>query len=259
MAFQSLHTHPHKTDNESKLLRRGPFDTKEELESSLHDAYTSLQSQLTLSSQLHSHSDSDLKQLNRALIYGVLTRPQAQQSLITHLAAVTRDGYACFVSILLRLVNELYPKLLDQPRRHLLWLVRQLISLSASDVDALCLSLLRRIVGGDVGQWNVWLAGQMLDILRSNWSWFAGHSGLLTHTLFTFLRLLPDHFMAKNPVLNELKQDEAAFCVKILRDCFQDCLVIGRDLVRLLQDVASIPEFEPVWKDLLSNPSAFNS
>ena len=32
--------------------------------------------------------------------------------------------------------------------------------------------------------------------------------------------------------------------------------VIGRDLVRLLQDVARVPEFEKLWKEILYNPSA---
>ena len=35
-----------------------------------------------------------------------------------------------------------------------------------------------------------------------------------------------------------------------------DCIQIGRDLVRLLQDVARIPEFEALWKEILHNPSA---
>lgn len=41
-------------------------------------------------------------------------------------------------------------------------------------------------------------------------------------------------------------------CVCVL----QECLVIGRDLVRLLQNVARIPEIEAFWKDLLHNPSS---
>ena len=32
--------------------------------------------------------------------------------------------------------------------------------------------------------------------------------------------------------------------------------MIGRDLVRLLQDVARLPEFREFWKDLLSKPQA---
>lgn len=258
MASKFKHAQPQKTGAESMLLRKGPYDAKDELEDILFESFTSLHMQLKPPYQLHSMTAAEHAQLNQALLYGILTQQQSQQSYIMHLAAVTRDGYAGFVSILRRIVHELYLKLLDQPRRHLLWLVRQLISLAAAEVDTLCLSLMRCIGGGDMSDWNIWLTGQMLDVLRSNWSWLVEHSALLTGALFTFLRLLPDHFMSKSPIVSELRQDEVAFCVKILRDRFRDCLVIGRDLVRLLQDVACIPEFESVWRDLLSNPSAFN-
>ncbi|KAH7278133.1 hypothetical protein KP509_38G025700 [Ceratopteris richardii] len=209
--------------------------------------------------QLHSRTPADLVKLNQALVYGILTQQQSQQLYVMHLAATTRDGYAGFTTILIRLVQESYLKLLDQPRHHLLWLVKELIGFAAAEVDTLCLSLLRRIVGGDTSHWNVWLAGQMLNIFSSNWTWLVDHSSVLTGALFTFLRLLPDHFMSKSPDILELRHDEIVFCVKILRERFQDCLVIGRDLVRLLQDVACIREFESIWKDLLSNPSAFNA
>lgn len=262
MASKLVHRSPHDAVDELekiKLMQRGPYDARDELEISLLQAFSSLQSQLTPPFQLPSQSSVEITRWNQALLCGMLTQPQMCQSLITHLAAITSDGYAFFVSLLLRLVNESYPKLLEQSQTQLLWLVRQLIHLSALDVDNLCLSLLRRIVGGDISPGNVWLSTQLLDLLHSNWKWLTGNSGLLTSALFTYLRLLPDHFMAKNPALNDLRQSEVAFCVQVLRDCFQDCLVIGRDLVRLLQDVAFIPEFESIWKDLLSNPTAFNA
>mgnify|MGYP002775512892 CR=1 FL=1 len=251
---------PPQDAEEGKILMRSPYEAKEDFENSLYQSFVSFQAQLTPPYHISPQSlpSGDLTQLNQAWIYAFLTQPRMQQSLFTHLTAITTDGYACIVSVLLRLVNEHYPKLLDQCRTQLLLLVKQLIALSASEVENLCLSLLRCIIGGDVTQWNVWLSGQVLDMLRNNWTWLIGNPGLLTSALFTFLRLLPDHFMAKNTVLNELRQDEASFCVKILRNCFQECLVIGRDLVRLLQDVTFIPEFESIWKDLLSNPSAFN-
>jgi len=33
---------------------------------------------------------------------------------------------------------------------------------------------------------------------------------------------------------------------------------IGRDLIRALQDVAPIPEFQKIWTDLLENPNSFH-
>lgn len=37
-----------------------------------------------------------------------------------------------------------------------------------------------------------------------------------------------------------------------------DCMTIGRDLVRLLQGVARVPEIEKLWKDILHNPSSLS-
>lgn len=38
-----------------------------------------------------------------------------------------------------------------------------------------------------------------------------------------------------------------------------DCFMIGRDLVRLLQNVARIPEFEQLWKDIIHNPQVLST
>ncbi|XP_020547673.1 integrator complex subunit 3 isoform X3 [Sesamum indicum] len=59
------------------------------------------------------------------------------------------------------------------------------------------------------------------------------------------------------PKIESLRQMEIAFCVRMLRENFSLCLRIGRDLVRLLQDLVHVPEFRSIWKDLLYNPSAF--
>lgn len=37
-----------------------------------------------------------------------------------------------------------------------------------------------------------------------------------------------------------------------------ECFIIGRDLVRLLQNVARIPEMELLWRDLLHNPQTLS-
>ncbi|KAL2653043.1 hypothetical protein R1flu_021171 [Riccia fluitans] len=242
-----------------RLMNRGANEAPDELEEQLVRSYVVFQGQLTPAYHLNTLSPAQHAQLTQALLFGILHNPSAAPSHVTHLTAVTTDGYASFVAILLRMVNESYIKLLEQSRTQMLWLLRQLINLSASDVDNLCLSLLRQVAGGDLSAGNVWLASELLQILKSCWSWFSGIPTLFTTALYTYLRLLPDHTMAKGPNFNELKVNETAFCIQILRERFHDCLVIGRDLVRLLQDVALLPEFEPIWRDLLNNPAAFKA
>ena len=49
------------------------------------------------------------------------------------------------------------------------------------------------------------------------------------------------------------------FNAAILIFQWTDCIVIGRDLVRLLQYVAKLPEFESLWRDILTNPTALSA
>jgi len=57
----------------------------------------------------------------------------------------------------------------------------------------------------------------------------------MTMSLYTYIRLIADH--APVSTLSQLRQRETEFCVQILREKWNDCMLIGRDLVRLLQSV----------------------
>jgi integrator complex subunit 3 len=76
---------------------------------------------------------------------------------------------------------------------------------------------------------------------------------LIASVVYAYLRLIEDHAV---PALAPLRHKEVVFVVTLIRERFADCLVIGRDFVRLLQNVARIPEFEQLWRDLLTNPKS---
>lgn len=152
---------------------------------------------------------------------------------------------------------ESYPKVLDAARVQLLWVCSKLVGVSAVGVENLLLSLLRQINGGDFSQPNLWLAMELVRVLSGNWDWVVSEHLLLTSGLYTYLRLLADHYRLSGPELDLLKRSEIEFCIRALRECFGVCLRIGRDLIRLLQDLLHIREFGDVWKDLLSNPAVF--
>lgn len=120
------------------------------------------------------------------------------------------------------------------------------------------ISLLRRINGGDFTDANLWLCAEVVKILSDNWDWLLDEQLVLTSALFVYLRLLADHYrLASGPQLDELKRLELRFCIKVLKNCFHLCLGIGRDLIRLLQDLFVIPEFKELWKELISEPQKF--
>jgi integrator complex subunit 3 len=62
---------------------------------------------------------------------------------------------------------------------------------------------------------------------------------------------LEDH---NAPGFASLRNKEVKFIISLIRDRFVDIMPLGRDFVRLLQNVAKIPEFEQLWKDILLNP-----
>jgi len=111
-------------------------------------------------------------------------------------------------------------------------------------------------LGGDVTAKNIWLAESVLDILTEQREWVLKSSILIAMAVYTYLRLIVDHHGTAQ--LQALRQKEVDFCMSLLRERFMECLMIGRDLVRLLQNVARIPEFELLWKDIIHNPQALS-
>ena len=132
----------------SKLMQRHSFESPTDLEKELQQAHASLQTLLTPPYNV-SHWTANTSQLPQALLYAILTSPaSAASSYLHHLTAlttITGDGYTPFVAVILRLVNDCYPKLLEQPRNQVLWLLRQLITYNAADIDNLGITLLRQV------------------------------------------------------------------------------------------------------------------
>ena len=130
-----------------------------------------------------------------------------------------------------------------------------MIKTNVNGVDGIIINILRQIPGGDVTPKSLWLAESILDLLVEHRAWLEKNQFLLATTVYNYLRIIVDHF---NPQLKDLRQKEITFTVLLLREKFSDCMEIGRDLIRLLQNVARITEFEPIWRDLLKNPLALS-
>lgn len=168
---------------------------------------------------------------------------------------VNRDGLTLVIRDLNTLILERYTKFHDIARQQLIWILREVLRNAITGSDSLIYNLLRQIAGGDVSPKNIWLTEQMLDLLNENRVWLERHSILLATVVYTFLRLIVDHY---SPLYTPLRQREVDFCIGLLRERFTECLMIGRDLVRLLQDVARLPEFEALWRDITHNPTVLS-
>lgn len=195
-------------------------------------------------------------EISLGLLVTILTEPPNASKCYRDLTLITRDGLGSVLSYLSQLVLEKYLRFNDTVRLQLIWLLREMIKNSVCNVDNLCWNLMRHAAGGDVSPRNISLIESLLDLYIEYKSWLEKFPVLLASVVYTYLRLIEDHNAL---ILAKLRQKEVTFLVTILREKFVDCLVIGRDLVRLLQNVARIPEFEQLWKDLLLSPKSLCS
>ncbi|KAJ1918008.1 Integrator complex subunit 3 [Coemansia sp. S17] len=198
------------------------------------------------SESMKSHSE-----LVNGLIYGVLT--ETGDTYFRQLSLVARDGYAHAIGRL-QLVSssQKFALLRHKVRVQLLWAIAALVRGNAAGVEALVLSLTRQMRGGDVTQPNIWLIQQMLNLLESNYEWLVAHSAVVATSAYAFGRLTLD--LGARSVPPELRNQSSVFVVRLIRERFTDCAMVGRDLVRMLQDAAKLPPFRDLWIDLLHRP-----
>ncbi|CBI24224.3 unnamed protein product, partial [Vitis vinifera] len=138
----------------SKLLKIGSLEAQSQIELSLRQAFELLEPQLRPPFPLTIPTPEEYLQLNWAILYGVLCEPHFAKIQIKYLHAIVTDGYCLFVSLLTTIVNELYFKLVESARIQLIWLVSEMIYVSAEGIDGVLVSLLRQIIQGfeDVSQ-----------------------------------------------------------------------------------------------------------
>ncbi|XP_015739840.1 integrator complex subunit 3, partial [Coturnix japonica] len=187
----------------------------------------------------------------------VLTEPTQAQKCYRDLALVSRDGMNIVLNKINQILMEKYLKLQDTCRTQLVWLLRELVKSGVLGADGVCMTFMKQIAGGDVTAKNIWLAENVLEILTEQREWVLKSSLLIAMAVYTYLRLIVDHH--GTAPLQALRQKEVDFCISLLRERFMDCFMIGRDLVRLLQNVARIPEFEQLWKDIIHNPQVLST
>ena len=117
-----------------------------------------------------------------------------------------------------------------------------------------------QVLVGDVSTKNLWLCRELVKLLQTHRAWLNNHKFLLCVVVITLLRLIPDHCpRTQLKELKELQNSEISLAIDILRSNFDDCMAIGRDLMRLLADVSRIPEFEQLWHTLLGRPQQLSA
>ncbi|XP_017769065.1 PREDICTED: integrator complex subunit 3 homolog [Nicrophorus vespilloides] len=247
----------------SKLFVTSAVEIRDEFEEKLERNYQYLQNLTSGLSDKESHDvlnnallkDKGYDDVSIGLLGTILAEPQNAAKCYTHLTLITRDGMGLVLAHLSQLVLERFLRLIEAAKIQVLWLVKEMIKNAVSNVDNVCLNLMRHAAGGDVLPKNISLIEALLDMFIEYRGWLEKHPVLLPSVIYTYLRIIEDH---NAPYLTALRQKEVTFVIGLLRERFAECMVIGRDLVRLLQNVARIPEFEQLWRDILANPKSLS-
>ncbi|XP_048484397.1 integrator complex subunit 3 homolog [Plutella xylostella] len=247
--------------NSPKLFVCTAIENKDEIEERYERAYAYFQSVVADCSEKESHDAlnnaacKNHEEVSLGMLTAILTEPAAAAKCYRDLTLVTRDGFACVLNNLSTLILERYLRFHDTTRGQLLWLLKEMIRNAVAGVDSVCWNLMRYASGGDVTPKNIFLIESLLDIYIEHRTWLDKFPPLICMVVYTYLRLIEDHNM---PHLMLLRQKEVNFVITLIVERFADVRTLGRDLVRLLQNVARITEFNQLWRDLLENPKSLS-
>jgi integrator complex subunit 3 len=193
-----------------------------------------------------------------------LSEPERCAAIIHHLRYAASDGLACVAGELGRLVEGRWPRLREGPRRQAVWLARKLARLGAAGTGGVLWALLRQLAGAR----DLWLAEQLVTLAEEERGWLLEQPRLAAGVVYSFLRVLEDH--AGPPgrgdprgegALAGLMEREARLVAGLLRQAGLPAtlLLLGRDSVRALQQVARLPLVEELWRELLTCPGTVES
>ena len=97
--------------------------------------------------------------LNSAILCGVLCEPHFAKTHNKNLKLLSlMAGYGLVVLLVVKVVHELYPKVVSLAWQQLVWVTKEMIYVLAVGVDDLLVCLLRQFVGGGFQRGeNLWL------------------------------------------------------------------------------------------------------
>ncbi|KAJ2808480.1 hypothetical protein H4R20_000868 [Coemansia guatemalensis] len=247
-----------------QLFHIDPIDVSEAWEMELVASFQKLRTAVAGRTQTENHeilqqaaSESMARhnELVAGLVYGILLgTPTEGSEYLRQLSIVSRDGFAQAIGRL-QLVSSAgrFGRVRGAVRTQLFWLLGELVRMNAHGVEQVALALTRQMRGGDVTPGNIRLCTQLLDFLQTNYTWLMTQPLLIATAAYAFGRVLLDHTRHA-----ELRASEGAFVARLIRERFSECAMVGRDLVRMLQDAARVPEFAEIWRDLLQRPQTLS-
>ncbi|KAI3654391.1 hypothetical protein MP228_001110 [Amoeboaphelidium protococcarum] len=180
------------------------------------------------------------------ILYGMLTDAQLEDQYMQVIQLCVKDNYEHLVKQLNSFTGQLYWKLLQNSRGLLHILVRFLVEKKAYNVNSLLLNLLKNVNGTSLRSNANELIAFILSILRDHPSMVQSNPAIAAQAVYTFLRqisYLQDDLVQRNLLVE--------YCVGQLRQNFSSCKMAGRDLVRALWELSTIPSIQEVYQQIV--------
>ncbi|KAI9265202.1 protein-domain-containing protein [Phascolomyces articulosus] len=252
------------TSTISRLYDLEEIDIEDELELELARHFTQYRAAIQGKTEIELHnylqekasqSKRDYAEIASALLYGILTEPENARTHFQCLSFVNRDHFAAVLSKLQPIAITIkFQNMNGRTKEQILWFLNELTGLNVQNLEPIYLCLLRQIRGGDLSQANTTFCYQLLKLLESHRSWLDMYPRLMATAVYTYMRMITEH---RSGQFQSLQQREIRFVIEILRSQWLACCGLGRDLIRILQDLSSIPQFSQLWNDLLNEPQSF--
>ncbi|XP_046913498.2 integrator complex subunit 3 isoform X2 [Dermatophagoides farinae] len=250
--------------NLERLFALSPVETKDDYEEKMCRNYKFVQDQIQGKSEHQIHEEltrmcresvTYSEEITLGLIVSMLLDNGSDNShrLFITIILSNRDGGTLLCSYINQITTEKFLRLHEHARNRLLLLCKELLKSSIQNIETIFYNLMRNIVPSDMSQRNQTLAENILNILIEYRLCYDSNVPLLQYALVKYLRLIADLMPPSRLMMKAVK-----YCHCLLTERFGDFLGIGRDLIRLLQQVCRITEFEQLWKTMLNNPSSLS-
>ncbi|KAI8906420.1 protein-domain-containing protein [Gorgonomyces haynaldii] len=170
---------------------------------------------------------------------------------VNHLTMVQKDNYEWTLGQCLGLMTHRNYARLKWSVQHILfkfagYCMKHHMSCHQGMLNDLYYYLLRRIKGGDLGQQNMTLLQELLNIASKSMDWIEMHSGRISWTIYKLTRQCADL-----QSIQTLQKKATEITIQLSRKHFMRVLEIGQDFLRVIRDVQHIPEFQQLGQDLM--------
>ncbi|XP_027196781.2 LOW QUALITY PROTEIN: integrator complex subunit 3 [Dermatophagoides pteronyssinus] len=250
--------------NLERLFSFSIIETKDDYEEKMCRNYKFVQEQMQGRSEHQIHEEltrmsresvTYSEEITLGLIVSMLVDNSNDNShrLFLTIILSNRDGGNLLCNYINQITTERFTRLHEHARHRLLLLCKELLKSSIHNIETIFYNLMRNILPSDMTQRNLILAENILNILIEHRLCYDNNIPLMQYALVKYLRLIVDLMPSSRLLMKAVK-----YCHCLLTERFIDFIGIGRDLIRLLQQVCRISEFEQLWKTMLNNPSSLS-